>query len=74
MFKLLSRPTLIALTATTGLVLSAAARDAGWAPLHDLRLVSWLVIAFGYAAAMALAGRQAEVEFDRERLVRRPQG
>jgi hypothetical protein len=66
MFERLAHPALIALIATVSLVRAAAARDAGWPPLHDLGLISWLVIALGYSAVMGLAGRQVEVEFDRE--------
>lgn len=66
MLARLTNPTLTALIATIALVLAAIARDAGWPPLHDLGLISWLLIALGYGAAMGLVGRQAEVENDRE--------
>ncbi|MBE7158631.1 MAG: hypothetical protein INR62_09410 [Rhodospirillales bacterium] len=66
MLTRLMSPTFIALVATIALLIAATARDAGLRPLHDLSLVSWLVIALGYGAAMGLAGHQAQVKSDRE--------
>jgi hypothetical protein len=70
MMSWLTHPTAIALAVNIALFAAVALRDMGWPPLHDLSVLSWLIIALGYTAAMTLAGHQAQMEDAWERQAR----